>query len=231
MTAANDNANSATLINADFSRRAVVRSADTPWIPSPSPGVERRPLDRIGDEVARATSLVRYAPHSDFAPHVHDMGEEYLVLEGEFGDEHGAYPVGAYVRNPPGSRHSPRVGPGCVIFVKLRQMPSSETERVVIDTAAAHWPEADAHGRARLSLYAAPDGESVALERLGPGGDAPEERLAGGEEILVLSGALHDGEDLLAAGDWARSPAGRVRRLSSESGALYWVKRGHLDQQ
>jgi len=27
-------------------------------------------LDRIGDEVARATSIVRYAPHSRFAPHV-----------------------------------------------------------------------------------------------------------------------------------------------------------------
>jgi hypothetical protein len=60
-------------------------------------------LDRIGDEVARATSIVRYAPASHFSPHVHDGGEEFLVLEGTFQDEHGDYPVGSYVRNPPTS--------------------------------------------------------------------------------------------------------------------------------
>jgi anti-sigma factor ChrR (cupin superfamily) len=43
-------------------------------------GVERRMLDRIGDEVARATSIVRYASESRFSPHVHDGGEEFLVL-------------------------------------------------------------------------------------------------------------------------------------------------------
>jgi hypothetical protein len=66
------------------------------------PGVERMMLDRIGDEVARATSLVRYAPNSTFSPHVHGGGEEFFVLEGEFGDEHRTYPAGTYVRNPIG---------------------------------------------------------------------------------------------------------------------------------
>ena len=37
-------------------------------------------LDRIGDEVARAKSIVRYAPESQFSPHVHDGGDEFLVL-------------------------------------------------------------------------------------------------------------------------------------------------------
>jgi len=47
-----------------------VHAAHLDWTPSPILGVERRMLDRIGDEVARATSIVRYAPHSRFAPHV-----------------------------------------------------------------------------------------------------------------------------------------------------------------
>jgi anti-sigma factor ChrR (cupin superfamily) len=67
-------------LNADFSKRAVVHAANLDWKASPIPGVERRMLDRIGDEVARATSIVRYAPESRFSPHVHDGGEEFLVL-------------------------------------------------------------------------------------------------------------------------------------------------------
>jgi anti-sigma factor ChrR (cupin superfamily) len=39
-------------------------------------------LDRIGDEVARATSVVRYAPKSRFSAHVHGGGEEFLLLDG-----------------------------------------------------------------------------------------------------------------------------------------------------
>ena len=57
-------------------------------------------LDRIGDEVARATSIVRYAPHSHFSPHTHGGGEEFLVLDGVFQDEHGDYPAGHLCPQP-----------------------------------------------------------------------------------------------------------------------------------
>ena len=75
-------------------------------------GVDRRPLDRIGEEVARATSIVRYAPGSRFSAHTHGGGEEFIVLDGVFQDEHGDYPPGTYVRNPPGTRHTPGSEPG-----------------------------------------------------------------------------------------------------------------------
>jgi hypothetical protein len=32
------------------------------WLPWPLPYVRRQPLDRVGGDVARATSLVRYSP-------------------------------------------------------------------------------------------------------------------------------------------------------------------------
>ena len=54
-------------LNADFTHRAVVHGARAAWVPSPIPDVERRLLDRIGAEVARATSIVRYAPNSKFS--------------------------------------------------------------------------------------------------------------------------------------------------------------------
>ena len=96
-------------LNADFTKRAAVHSADIPWFPSPMAGVERRMLDRVGDEVARATTIVRYAAGSQFPAHTHGGGEEFFVLDGVFTDEHGDYPTGSYVRNPPTSRHNARV--------------------------------------------------------------------------------------------------------------------------
>ena len=217
------------LINADFTQRVVLATNALPWIPSPQTGVERRLLDRIGGEVARATSLVRYAPASAFPAHEHALGEEFLVLSGVFSDEHGDYGEGTYVRNPPGSRHTPHTHPGCTIFVKLRQMKPTEIKRVVIDTTKAVWKLEDPMGPIRLPLHLAPDtGESVTLERMSPGTDLTEMEDPGGEEIFVLSGTLSDRYGSYGAGTWIRNPAGFRSGFGSESGATYWAKRGHL---
>src|ERR1700732_1548579 len=117
-------------LNADFTRRAVVHAGTLDWVASPMAGVHRRMLDRIGDEIARATSIVRYAPGSHFSPHTHDGGEEFLVLEGEFSDEYGNFPGGSYIRNPPTSRHTPRSKPGCVLLVKLWQFDLDDRTQV-----------------------------------------------------------------------------------------------------
>ncbi|MEM6665983.1 MAG: cupin domain-containing protein [Pseudomonadota bacterium] len=106
-------------LNADFSERVVLRPSDRKWVPSPSGGVERMMLDRIGGEVARATTIVRFQPASRFDAHTHGGGEEYLVLDGVFSDESGDYPAGTYVRNPIGTSHTPHTDAGCTIFVKL----------------------------------------------------------------------------------------------------------------
>jgi anti-sigma factor ChrR (cupin superfamily) len=220
---------SSELVNVDFTQRVVIATDARPWIPSPQAGIDRRPLDRIGGEVARATSLVRYAPASSFPAHEHGLGEEFFVLSGVFSDEHGDYGEGTYVRNPPRSRHTPRTAPGCTIFVKLRQMQPTETKRVVIDTTKATWELADPTGPLRLSLHLAPDsGESVTLEQLSPGTDLTETDQQGGEEIFVLSGELSDRYGSYSAGTWIRNPAGSRTGFGSEGGATYWAKRGHL---
>jgi anti-sigma factor ChrR (cupin superfamily) len=219
-------------VNADFSSRVILATEELPWLPSPQAGVERRMLDRVGSEVARATSLVRYAPNSIFPEHEHALGEEFLVLSGIFSDEHGDYPVGTYIRNPPGSKHSPRSAPGCTIFVKLRQMPPEERQRIVIDTGAAAWQDGDADGHARITLYSAGDGrELVAMERLDAGASLPPYDCPGGEELLLLSGVLTDEAGSYKAGTWMRSPPGSRHRLGSAAGAVYWVKRRHLKRE
>ena len=217
------------LVNADFAQRVVIETDALPWLASPQAGVERRLLDRIGGEVARATSLVRYAPASVFPAHEHGLGEEFLVLDGMFSDEHGDYPAGTYVRNPPGSRHAPRTEPGCTILVKLRQMPPGEAERVVIDTRASDWARSDVDGHALLVLHAAAGGgEVVTIERLDAGARLAASDCAGGEELFILSGDLADERGRYGRNTWIRNPSGLRRSLTSQGGAVYWAKRGYL---
>lgn len=216
-------------INADFSERVVIRPDDYHWVDSPMPGVERMMLDRIGDEVARATSLVRYAPNSSFSPHVHDGGEEFFVLEGEFGDEHRRYPAGTYVRNPVGSQHSPQVGPqGCVILVKLHQFEKGDDAHLVVDTQDADWPPADSRGFEELPLHRYRE-ERVSLYRWPPNTRYGMHSHPGGEEIFVIEGAFYDEHGAYPAGTWLRNPDQSSHDdFTRDEGALLYLKTGHL---
>jgi anti-sigma factor ChrR (cupin superfamily) len=118
-------------INDDMSQPVIVHAAKLDWVRSPAAGVDRRMLFRIGDEVARATSIVRYAPGSAFPRHIHTGGEEILVLDGTFQDEHGDYPAGCYFRNPPGTSHVPAAKDGCTIFVRLWQYREGDHAQIV----------------------------------------------------------------------------------------------------
>ena len=62
------------LLNADFSERVTLDTHAMDWTRSPSSGVQRKMLDRVGDEVARATSVVQFAPDSYFPAHTHGGG-------------------------------------------------------------------------------------------------------------------------------------------------------------
>lgn len=214
-------------LNADFSERVVINSNNMEWEPSPMKGVHRRKLDRIGDEVARATSLVKYDPKSYFSPHIHSGGEEFFVLEGTFSDQHGDYPAGTYVRNPIGSQHKPHSEQGCVIFVKLHQFNEDDTEQFSINTKEAEFLPGSAPGLTVLPLHAF-EGESCALVRWAPGTKFNPHRHWGGEEILVLEGVFSDENGDYPKGTWLRSPHMSQHHPFSKEGCLIYVKTGHL---
>ncbi len=214
-------------LNADFARRASVHAAGLDWVPSPMPGVERRLLDRVGAEIARATSIVRYAPRSAFAPHRHAAGEEFLVLEGVFQDEHGDYPAGTYVRNPPGSGHTPGSAPGCTIFVKLRQFDPADRKPVRIDIADLPPRTTGEPGVEAATLFARAD-EQVHIERWAPGATVSR-NVPDGLELLVLAGTLVEAGETFGHLSWLRLPAGAT--LDAQAGAQgcrLWIKTGHL---
>ena len=181
------------LLNDDFTARAIVHAGATAWVPSPTKGVERRMLFRIGDEKARATSIVRYAPGSQFPAHGHPGGEEILVLDGVFQDESGDYPAGSYMRNPPGTHHTPASAPGCVIFVKLWQFRRYDDRLVALRIAevlAASWPGVAAshklfdngHEEVRIETWERDANVEIANPK--------------GLELLVLDGSFTDGTEL-----------------------------------
>lgn len=215
-------------VNDDFGRRVRVAAAATPWRASPMQGVERRMLDRVGGEVARATSLVRYAPGSAFSPHEHDGGEEFIVLEGVFQDESGDYPAGSYVRNPPTSRHTPRSGPGCTIFVKLWQFDPQDRQPVTLDLHSVNMAADTARPGVSVAVLYEDSRESVRLERW-RGGSRHRLVADGGAELLLLAGALQESGEALAPHDWLRLPDGTDTTLrSAEAGATLWIKTRHL---
>lgn len=216
-------------VNADFEQRIVMPPPTTgAWQPSPNLGVSRYMLDRTGGEVARATSIVRYAANSRFDRHGHGGGEEILVLDGTFSDEHGDYPAGSYLRNPPGSAHTPRSGPGCTLFVKLWQFSAGDDEAVCIDTRSASWYPGLVPGLSVMPLHEF-DGISSALVRWAPHTRFNPHVHPGGEEILVLEGMFRDEHGAYPAGAWLRSPRwSRHTPFTEAEGALIYVKVGHL---
>jgi quercetin dioxygenase-like cupin family protein len=215
-------------LNADFGARAAVHAARLDWAPSPIPGVDRRMLDRIGDEVARATSIVRYAPHSRFSPHTHGGGEEFLVLDGVFQDEHGDYPAGTYVRNPPTSRHTPGSEPGCTIFVKLWQFDPDDRTSLRIDTSAPLFLPAPGLPGIELAPLFEDSSERVRLERWAPN-VMIETPLPGGVELFVLDGDFSEGGEEFTKYSWLRLPAdSSLRARAGRQGCHLWVKSDHL---
>ena len=215
-------------INADFTKRASVHAATSEWVPSPMPGVDRRMLDRIGEEVARATSIVRYAPGSAFSQHTHTGGEEFFVLDGVFSDDYGDFPAGTYVRNPPTTAHVPASENGCTIFVKLWQFDPDDRNQVHVDTEGGRFADDPARAGVRVLPLHEDSQETVVMEEWAPGAVVPigaEE----GAEVLVIRGSFTESGEVFSEQSCLRLPVGSVSDATAgPDGARVWIKRRHL---
>ncbi|MEM7295859.1 MAG: cupin domain-containing protein [Pseudomonadota bacterium] len=212
-------------LNADFSAAVTVHSDELDWIPSPMKGVDRRMLDRIGGEVARATTIVRYAAQSKFSAHTHTGGEEFIVLDGVFQDEHGDYPAGTYVRNPPTSAHTPGSDEGCTIFVKLWQFDLEDRTQFRKTMADELGSPVDGVASAELHRDAR---EIVTYHHLDAGATLSVEG-RGGIELLITEGEVDAGGARLRRGSWTRLPEGEpFSAVAGQNGAKIWMKTGHL---
>lgn len=215
------------LINADLTKRGLVHADQIDWLPSPAKGVERRMLFRIGEEKARATSLVRYAAGSRFSHHEHTGGEEFLVLEGVFQDESGDFQKGSYVRNPPGTGHAPSSEQGCVILVKLWQFRSDDLERVVLRPGEGTLEQTRPGVLTSRILFDAKD-ERVTMEEWQPSAKLEVANQLG-LELLVIDGDVNFEGEVLKHWSWLRLPPGQTFCAEvGDAGAQVWMKSGVL---
>ena len=213
-------------INTDYSQRMVINHHDLLWISSPELGVDRRMLERAGDEVAKATSIVRYLPGSKFETHTHEFGEELFVLDGVFSDETGDYPAGTYIMNPPGSAHTPFSESGCTLFAKLRHLGPDQIERQVINTNTTQWFQGMVPGLNVMPLMQ--QGTGSTLVRWAPQTYFNAHKHYGGEEIFVIDGVFEDEYVRYPSGSWIRSPHMSGHQPFSKEGCTIFVKTGHL---
>lgn len=210
----------------NFTKMVSYSTETMEWQTSPMTGVYRKPLARENAESGHATSIVRYDKACRFKEHFHPYGEEIFVLEGVFSDEYGDYPQGSYIRNPPGSKHSPFSEEGCVIFVKLNQFSLLDTKSCRINILTESWQP----GLGDLSVMPLHsfETEHTALVKWPKGETFKPHRHFGGEEILVLSGEFKDEHGSYPKGSWIRSPHMSSHCPYVEEDTVIFVKTGHL---
>ena len=215
-------------INGDLSVRVAVDTSAMPWTPSPSRTVWRKRVHLVGPaEAGQVTSVVRYEPGSKFHVHDHPDGEEILVLEGVFSDEHGDWPAGTYLLNPEGFRHAPFSREGCVLFVKLRQYPGRTRAHVAALTQNGPWRTGDRAGVEVLPVYSQSGfADSVRLERWGPGASLGRRRYPGGAELFVVRGSFDDELGRFAQHAWLRLPPGASHAPVTGDGCELYIKEG-----
>ena len=217
-------------LNGDLSVRAAADTASMEWMPSPSGTVWRKRVHLVGaPESGQVTSIVRYEPESSFPAHDHPEGEEILVLDGVFSDEHGDWPAGTYLLNPEGFRHAPYSKDGCLLFVKLRQFPGRDRQHVVIDTNDLEWQPGFGPGISLKALYAQRGySDTMRLERWQPGVDPGVASYEHGAELFVLEGSFSDDEGEYGEGSWLRLPAGATHHPRSANGCTLYIKQSGL---
>lgn len=213
-------------LNGDLAARVVVDAKSLPWTASPSGTVWRRRLHHVGaPESGQVTSIVRYERGSVFPVHEHPDGEEILVLEGVFSDEHGDWPAGTYLLNPEGFRHAPFSREGCLLFVKLRQFPGRDRRHVAIETRTMPWTTEK--GRDLKRLYSQ-EGytDRTYLERWRADTTPGERAYPLGVELLVLQGSFEDEQGRYGEHTWLRLPPRSRHAPRTAAGCELYVKEG-----
>jgi anti-sigma factor ChrR (cupin superfamily) len=215
-------------LNADLSLRIAVDTAAMAWQESPGGHVQRKRVHRVGPaESGQVTSVVRYLPGARFPAHDHPQGEEILVLDGIFSDEHGDWPAGTYLLNPEGFRHAPFSREGCTLLVKLRQFPGTGRQHVALQTASLPWLDSVRKTVLWRKLYAQePYSDHTRIERWESPSAMGQVNYPQGAELFVLNGNFADQWGHYPTHTWLRIPAGGSINPTSNDACELYVKEG-----
>jgi len=229
-------------LHSDKSKAELVRTSEVEWkATSQAGGVYRKMIERQGTEkVARATTIVKFSPNQSFPRHVHDGGEEFLVLDGVWKDDYGDFPKYSYIRNYIGSGHTPSIGEeGCVILVKLRQMsllskgePEHKNWGELTPDQVSNKGRAEEDGTKQVSLFSSPF-ESTSVLLLPKGSSLKVKVPKHGAEIFVVDGTFTSELGTHNQWSWCRVPneedEAKFFEINTLDDDVYvWMKEGHL---
>jgi len=215
-------------LNADLSRRITVDTRAMGWTESPGGHVLRKRVHLSGPaESGQVTSVVRYVAGARFPPHDHPEGEEILVLDGVFSDEHGDWPAGTYLLNPEGFRHGPFSEQGCTLFVKLRQFPGQDRIHIATQTNNMPWIEKTGGQVSCKELYTQqPYTDRMRLECWDSAAARGEIAFPMGAEFFVLKGGFEDQFGSYRSHSWLRIPAGESVTPTGGQYCEVYIKEG-----
>ena len=222
-------------LNGNLAIRVAIDTQSMDWIPSPGGHVHRKRVHRVGPaETGQVTSLVRYEPGARFPGHDHPSGEEILVLEGVFSDEHGDWPAGTYLLNPEGFHHSPFSSEGCTLFVKLRQYPGTDRIHVAMQSNDEPWTHSVRKSVDWKKLYAQePYSDHMRMETWHSPAAMGQLNFPQGAELLVVAGSFGDERGDYNTHSWLRIPAGGSITPTSDDYCQLYIKEGgftYLDE-
>lgn len=215
-------------INYDIGKKAVVHGNRAKWRRNPDGMSESLYFDLVNGEKPVATLLTRLRKRALLPAEVLSGGKEMLVLEGDFQDERGDYPIGSYMRFPPGSKQESYSDSGGLLFVKTWQF--SRRDRTYVNI--------DAYGQAKKTYRTRP---GVQIQQLY--GDCREDvriehwdanhhievKQCNGLEVLVLSGSCFEPSTGYEKYSWVRMPPNQpFKAIVGDKGARVFIKESHL---
>jgi anti-sigma factor ChrR (cupin superfamily) len=168
---------------------------------------------------------VRLQPGAPLPLVGHSGADDIYVLEGSLGEQGEGFPAGTYLGLASGERPPLRAVGEALVFVKSR--PNVRQRRVVVTTRSARWESSHSPGLWMMHLDEGHRGRVVLL-RFEPGTALGLHQHEGGEEFLVLRGALSDGEGTYRRLWWVRQPPQSAHAVASPAGCVLLTIAGHL---
>jgi hypothetical protein len=231
-------------VNDDFSQRIVMRPAEESWQPTKLANLEMRILEHI--PTIRLTAQLRLKTDARPRPITFNQGAEIFIHRGELELPQGIFPAGLYLRLPAGGDESAdqlilratesggdntsacNSEYGLLVYLAAGQIAESDTEQRRINTNDdTRWLPGPVDGTEVLPLHGHGSGNAMLVRWHEKGAFRP--RLDPlGEEVLVLSGKLHDDSGRYSAGTWIRNPVPEWQTWAGEKGTIIYYKNGHF---
>ncbi|MFT6308080.1 MAG: hypothetical protein ACJA0Z_003250 [Halioglobus sp.] len=234
-------------VNENFDERVVSLPQSSQWRATQILGIDLRVLEYIPGDNPRLTAQLRL--HPEFSPaRLGDNPDlEILMQRGELETLTGVYPAGLYLRLPltgeeqlqsltlKCTRHFNAFGKcaseteqPALLYLAAGQMLISDSEHRRINTREeSHWLPGPTTGTDVLPLHGHGTGNVMLIrwtetDSFKPGLDPM------GDEVLVLSGMLHDEDGKYPAGSWIRNPLRAWQSWGANEGTVVYYKNGHF---